>query len=80
MCGVYECDKNKNETQLIKYNWKERPGGYVRPLKQEIKMLKMYIYFKNGNVYSYKVESAEKAREHALTLARMNVSITARIQ
>jgi len=28
-------------------------------------MIKMYIYFKNGNVYSYEVTSAEKAREHA---------------
>jgi hypothetical protein len=27
--------------------------------------MKMYIYFKNGNVYQYDVDSAEKAREHA---------------
>jgi hypothetical protein len=27
--------------------------------------MNIYIYFKNGNVYSYEVESAEKAREHA---------------
>jgi len=25
----------------------------------------MYVYFKNGNVYTYEVEGAEKAREHA---------------
>jgi len=25
----------------------------------------MYIYFKNGNVFCYQVESIQKAREHA---------------
>jgi hypothetical protein len=25
----------------------------------------VYVYFKNGNVYSYEVASAAKAREHA---------------
>ena len=29
------------------------------------KMIKIYVYFKNGNVYTYEVDSAEKAREHA---------------
>lgn len=28
-------------------------------------MIVVYVYFKNGNVYTYKVDSAEKAREHA---------------
>lgn len=28
-------------------------------------MIKMYIYFKNGNVFTYDVDSAIKAREHA---------------
>jgi hypothetical protein len=28
-------------------------------------MITIYIYFKNGNVFQYKVDSAEKAREHA---------------
>jgi hypothetical protein len=27
--------------------------------------MKLYVYFKNGNVYDYKVENAQKAREHA---------------
>ena len=27
--------------------------------------MKIYVYFKNGNVYTYTVDSAEKAREHA---------------
>ena len=27
--------------------------------------MEIRVYFKNGNVYSYEVESAEKAREHA---------------
>ena len=27
--------------------------------------MEIYIYFKNGNVFHYEVESAEKAREHA---------------
>ena len=27
--------------------------------------MKMYIYFKNGNVFTYEIESAIKAREHA---------------
>jgi hypothetical protein len=27
--------------------------------------MKIYVYFKNGNVFTYDVESAEKAREHA---------------
>lgn len=28
-------------------------------------MTTIYVYFKNGNVFSYEVESAIKAREHA---------------
>jgi hypothetical protein len=28
-------------------------------------MINIYIYFKNGNMFQYKVESAIKAREHA---------------
>lgn len=28
-------------------------------------MIKVYVYFKNGNVDIYEVESAVKAREHA---------------
>lgn len=28
-------------------------------------MVKIYVYFKNGNVYTYEVDSAEKAMEHA---------------
>ena len=28
-------------------------------------MVTMEIYFKNGNIYRYKVANAEKAREHA---------------
>lgn len=28
-------------------------------------MINIFVYFKNGNVFKYEVESAEKAREHA---------------
>ena len=27
--------------------------------------MKIYIYFKNGNVFDYEIENAIKAREHA---------------
>lgn len=27
--------------------------------------MRIYIYFKNGNVFQYEVENCEKAREHA---------------
>lgn len=34
-------------------------------IEKKSNIMKIYVYFKNGNVYEYEVASAEKAREHA---------------
>ena len=33
-------------------------------------MIKVYVYFKNGNVDVFEVQSVEKAREHAFNIWR----------
>jgi len=32
---------------------------------KKIEKITMYVYFKNGNVFTYEVDNAIKAREHA---------------
>lgn len=42
----------------------QKPSGVVRVFPKE-PTVKIYVYFKNGNVYTYTVEGQWKAREHA---------------